>query len=350
MLRRIISLAILLFGGTAFGAEKVFDFRADALNEMPRGFRSTVAGSGQPGEWKIIQDEVPSMLPLAAKGAAGNKRPVLAQLSRDPVDEHFPMLVYEEETFGDFSLTIRFKAVDGAKEQMAGIVFRMQDERNFYYIRASALGSTFSFFKVVDGQRTATVGNKVEIPKGVWHQMTIECKGTRIRGLLNGKEVFDPLDDKSFSSGKIGFWTKSDSVSYFTDAVLAYKPKETLAQSLVKSALAKYPRLLGLKIYAPTADEGTLSIIASMDATEVGQSAPKEAREVLIKRGYYYGKGSGSVMLTLPLHDSNGEKVAAVRIVMKTFLGQTEKNALARAMPVVQGMETRIQTLKDLTQ
>jgi hypothetical protein len=36
--------------------------------------------------------------------------------------------------------------------------------------------------------------------------------------------------------------------------------------------------------------------------------------------------------------------------VMKTFLGQTEKNALARAMPVVQGMETRIQTLKDLVQ
>ena len=55
-------------------------------------------------------------------------------------------------------------------------------------------------------------------------------------------------------------------------------------------------------------------------------------------------------MLTLPLHDNNGEKVAAVRLVMKSFVGQTENNALARAMPVVKGMEMRIQTLKDLVQ
>ena len=54
--------------------------------------------------------------------------------------------------------------------------------------------------------------------------------------------------------------------------------------------------------------------------------------------------------MTLPLHDNNGDKVAAVRLVLKSFLGQTENNALARAMPVVKGMEMRIQTLKDLLQ
>ena len=59
---------------------------------------------------------------------------------------------------------------------------------------------------------------------------------------------------------------------------------------------------------------------------------------------------SGEIALTLPLHDNNGEKVAAVRLVMKSFVGQTENNALARAMPVVKGMEMRIQTLKDLVQ
>ncbi len=180
--------------------------------------------------------------------------------------------------------------------------------------------------------------------------MTVECKGTRIRALLNGKEIIPPLDDKTFISGKIGYWTKSDAVSYFTDTVIEYKPKETLAQLLVKDAVKKYPRLLGLKIYAANAEQGPLQVVASLDAKEVGQVAPKEADEVLAKRGYYYGKGSGAVMLTLPLHDSNGEKVAAVRVVMKSFLGQTEKNALARAMPVVHGMETRIQTMKDLTQ
>ena len=55
-------------------------------------------------------------------------------------------------------------------------------------------------------------------------------------------------------------------------------------------------------------------------------------------------------MLTLPLRDSNGDKVAAVRMVMKAFPGQTENNAVARAMPVIKGMESRIQTWKDLLQ
>jgi hypothetical protein len=351
MLRLFIALAFALSGSVVVGAEKIFDFRTEKLDEAPGGFRATLAGGGKPGDWRIIQDEVPSLLaPLSPKAPGGGKQPVLAQLSQDRTDERFPMLVYEGETFADFALTTRFKIVDGTAEQMAGIVFRLQDEKNYYYIRASALGSTFYFFKIVDGQRAAPIGNKVSIPKGVWHEMTIECKGTRIRGLLNGKEMIPWLDDKSFASGKLGFWTKSDAVSYFADTTVVYRPRETLAQILVKDAIKKYPRLQGLKIYAPAGDNQPLQVVASLDPEEVGLSAPKEAGEVLEKRGYYYGRGSGEVMLTLPLHDNNGDKVAAVRVVMKTFLGQTEKNALARAMPVVKGMETRIQTAKDLTQ
>ena len=351
MLRRAIALAVLLSAGAAFGAEKVFDFRQDKLNETPRGFRSALAGTGQPGEWKMVQDESPSVLAaVSLNELSGGKRPVVAQLSRDRTDERFPMLIYEDETFGDFTLTTRFKLVDGAVEQMAGVAFRIQDERNYYYIRASGLGGTFYFYKIVNGLRSAPIGNKIEIRKGVWHGLTIECKGTRIQAWLNGKEAIPALEDKSFISGSIGFWTKSDAVTYFGDTTIVYKPKEILAQTLVKDAFQKFPRLQGLKFYAPGSENGELRVVASLDPSEVGQAAPPEIGKVLLERGYYYGKGDGEVMLTLPLHDSNGDKVAAVRMVMKSFLGQTENNALARAMPVVKGMEIRIQTLKDLTQ
>ena len=351
MLRRAIALAGLLSGCAVFGAEKVFDFRQDKLNETPRGFRSMLGGTGQPGDWRIVMDEPPSVLAAVSLNELGSGRsPVLAQLSRDRTDERFPMLVYEEETFGDFSLTTRFKLVDGAAEQIAGIAFRIQDERNYYYIRASGLGGTFYFYKVVNGQRSSPIGNKMEIRRGVWHTLTIECKGARIQAWLNGKEAIPPLEDKSFTGGQIGFWTKSDAVSYFGDTTVVYRPKEILAQTLVKDAFQKYPRLQGLKIYAPASEGGDLKVVASLDPSEVGRTAPAEIGKVLVDRGYFYGKGEGEVMLTLPLHDNNGEKVAAVRVVMKSFIGQTEKNALARAMPVVKGMETRIQTLKDLTQ
>ena len=352
MLRASLLWLVVLSGwNSAPAAEKVFDFHEEKVGEVPRGFRSSVAGEGHPGDWRVIQEEVPPLMaPVSPVARPLPKRPVLAQMARDRTDEHFPLLVYEEETFGDFTLSTRFKIVDGAAEQMAGIAFRMQDEKNYYYVRASALGGTFTFFKVVGGVRGPPLGRNLAIAKGVWHTMTIECKGTSIRVLLNGKEAIPALDDKTYSGGKIGFWTKSDSVSYFTDTVIQYKPKEILAQLLIKDALRKYPRLVGLKIFASPGEQDDLKVVASLDPEEVGQAAPPEAKQVLEQQGYFYGRGNETVAITLPLRDNNGEKVAAVRVIMKSFLGQTEKNAVARAMPVVHGMENRIQTLKDLVQ
>ena len=49
------------------------------------------------------------------------RRPVLAQLAKDATDDHYPLLVFEDEMFGDFKLTTQFKIVDGVAEQMAGV-------------------------------------------------------------------------------------------------------------------------------------------------------------------------------------------------------------------------------------
>src|SRR5262252_11138991 len=93
--------------------------------QMPPGFRSTVTGLGKPGEWKTVLVEVPPLLePLSPKPdntPSTTKRAVLAQVSQDPTDERFPLLIYDNETFGDFTFTTRFKTVSGKAEQMAGI-------------------------------------------------------------------------------------------------------------------------------------------------------------------------------------------------------------------------------------
>ena len=91
-------------------------------------------------------------------------------------------------------------------------------------------------------------------------------------------------------------------------------------------------------------------IIASLKANEVGRSAPTEAADVITNRRIYYGKDSGTVAITMPLRDCNGEPVAAVRLVLKSFLGQTERNAVARATPIVKSLEPRIQRVADLFQ
>jgi len=71
---------------------------------------------------------------------------------------------------------------------------------------------------------------------------------------------------------------------------------------------------------------------------------------VIGKGEVYYGKENDSVSVIMPLRDRNGDAIAAARVVMKPFSGQTEQNAIARALPIVRGMQTRIQSMQDLVE
>src|SRR5688500_6072319 len=110
----------LLLSSPLFAAELFFEFGKTKLNETPTGFQSTVAGEGSPGRWQIVEDEVPSVIPSLSPNAPVPKKAVLAQLSRDITDEHYPILVYTNEVLGDFTFTTRLKCVGGVIEQMAG--------------------------------------------------------------------------------------------------------------------------------------------------------------------------------------------------------------------------------------
>jgi hypothetical protein len=276
------------------------------------------------------------------------KQAVLAQLDRDPTDERFPLLIYEQEVFEDFTLTTRFKTVSGTAEQMAGVAFRIQDETNYYVLRASSLGSTFRFYKFVNGQRSAPIGPEVAIRAGVWHELKVECQANQIKCCLNGQQMFPTATDNSFAAGRIGFWTKSDSVSYFAGVRVTYTPRERPAQAVIRATLEKYPRLLGLRIYAVRKPGEAPSVIASSDVHDLGQPAKDAEQDVLARGTIYYGKQDKGVLVTLPLHDRNGDPMAAVRVALRSFPGQTEQNAVARAAPIVKQMESRLHSAKEL--
>ena len=336
-------------------AERVIDLTTNTLNTPPKGFRSTLAGEGKPGDWRVLLDDLRDDAPRDLQPALPNaapalKRAVIAQVSQDPTDERFPLLILEDEVFGDFTLTTKFKTVSGVAEQMAGIAFRLQDEKNFYVVRASSLGNTFRFYRVANGVRDNPIGPEIPISKGVWHELTVECKGNQIRLRLDGQEPIPALTDNTFSAGKIAFWTKSDSVSYFTDTRIAYTPRESQARELVRATLRRNPRLLGLKLYAGTTTKPELRVVASDDEKDLGTPAGKVENECFTKNMPFAGKDGSRYLVTLPLHDQNGDPVAVVRVVLRSFAGETDNTALSRATPIVRRMENQVSTLKELTQ
>jgi len=348
-MHRLLGHLLLLLALPLFAAEKKFDFGETKEGQGPSGFKSTLTGKGKPGDWKILLDEeTPLLAPLTPQARVVTKKPVLGQLSQDRTDDHYPLLIYEDSTFADFTLSARFKIVDGSAEQMAGLAFRIQDEKNYYYVRASALGNTFYFFKFVKGELIGPVGARVEITRNAWHEISVDCHGSQITCSLDGKALIPQMQQDTFSRGKIGFWTKSDSVSYFSDAKIVYTPLETPAQVIVRDLLRKYPRLLALKIYVPGKDHGSTRLVGSNEPIPAGAVGGKTESAVIETAQAWYGKEKDSVSVIMPLRDRNGEALGAVRVVMKTFKGQTEENAIVRAAPIVREIQERVSSLDDL--
>jgi hypothetical protein len=334
----------------AFGAEIKIDFNDFPDGSSPTNFHSTVAGDGKPGDWKILMDEVPPLLaPLTDKAPIVTRRAVLAQTSQDPTDEHFPLFIYEGGTFKDFKLTVHVKMVGGAVEQMAGMVFRYQNASNFYVFRASALGHNVRFYKMVDGIRSDPLGPQIDIATNTWHTLTVLSQGNQFTFRFDDRLVMPPLQDNTFAEGKIGFWTKSDAVSYFCDPVVDYTPRIPAAQTLVDDIMKKQPRILGLQIYTLN-NQGQTRIIASKDKTEAGQPGTDAEQKAITDGAISYGRSKGVDTVILPFRDLNGDPMAAVRLRLKSFIGETQQNALTRANLILKTMQAQVTSSDQLLQ
>jgi hypothetical protein len=339
---------ILTLTLAARGAEIHFNLSDTPAGGLPTNFVPVLAGGGAPGEWKIVVTDVPSQFAaFSGQPQAMTRHGVLAQTSTDATDERFPMILYTGEKFRNFKFTTRFKIVSGVAEQMAGVVFRYQNSSNYYVVRASALGRNVRFYKVINGLRSDPIGPEQEVTTNVWHSLAVQCEGTQISIWFDDKPAMPALGDNSLTEGLLGFRTKSDAVAYFDNASVEYTPIVPGAQLVVNRTLEKETKLLGLRIYTAQTN-GATRVIASKNPSEIGQ-AGTDAEANAIKDGtVWFGREKGAVEVTLPLHDRNGEFIAAVRVRMKTFLGETEDNAVTRARMIVKEMQQQVESEKDL--
>ena len=140
---------------------------------------------------------------------------VLAQTSADTTNDRFPLCIYEQLTAADVEVAVPFKAVAGKVDQAAGLVARFKDKDNYYITRANALENNVRLYKVVKGNRKQFAGANVKVPPANGIRLKLALRGTHFQVFFDEKLVFEAKDETFKDAGKVGLWTKADSVTYF---------------------------------------------------------------------------------------------------------------------------------------
>lgn len=196
-------------------AETTLDFDPFETGKTPAGFSTALTGGGGPVSWVIQED------PTAPSG-----KKVLVQTSADETSSHFPLCVYDNFMAKDVEVSVKFKPVAGKVDQAAGIVWRYSDHNNYYIVRANALENNVVLYKVEKGKRTdlkpvgagfLAYGKKTPVPGGQWSTLRVLVKGNRFEVYLNEQHLFEVEDGTFTEAGKVGLWTKADSVTSFDD-------------------------------------------------------------------------------------------------------------------------------------
>lgn len=201
-----MKFAIFLIAAAASAqTATTFHFDEDAPGKAPAGFRSYATGGGPEGKWIIT--------PMA--GAPSGSQ-VVEQRDADPTDVRFPVLIAEGRDYSDVDVSVKGKALSGKIDQGIGLVFRFRDPRSYYVVRANALENNFRLYKMVNGKRLQFAGANVKVSSNEWHTLRAVVKGDHIICYFDGKQLIDARD-RTYTTGKVGLWTKADSVIAFDD-------------------------------------------------------------------------------------------------------------------------------------
>ncbi|HVM51384.1 MAG TPA: hypothetical protein VMU04_25360 [Candidatus Acidoferrum sp.] len=203
----IAALAASAFAGGAV-AETV-DFSQFAPGKLPADWLGTQTGKGE-ANWSIEKDTDAPGTPCVLKQSG---------------EAAFPVCIKQDADLKDGFVQTQFKPVAGKEDRAGGVIWRAKDTDNYYVCRANALEDNVVLYKTVGGKRSVLeivgrkggYGVKEPVSSGQWHTLRVDFKDAHFSVTFDGKHLFDVEDGTFPDAGKVGVWTKADSITLFKD-------------------------------------------------------------------------------------------------------------------------------------
>ena len=202
-------LAVLVAGGPA-GADFQFQdwwFDRDQPDQPPSGFAPSSADGGV-GRWEVKADPQASSPPN-----------VLAHISSDQAGLSPQVLFLEKVEAANLELSVRIKTAQNGAGQGSGVVFRAQDDRNYYVIWLSPQENLVRLDKVVNGETKTLQDLKVEAKPGTWQVLRLSVRGPVFEAFFDNKKFLSAREEAwefgRYKKGKMGLWARGPGSIYF---------------------------------------------------------------------------------------------------------------------------------------
>jgi hypothetical protein len=203
------------------------DLSKEKTGAAPQAFLPVV------GNWTIQQDGKDKVITVdgrawkkgnPAEGMIENARKIYGSRHEEFIDNvkafaYFPYAVAGAvDDFQNGEIYIRFKLISGSLDQCAGILFNLKPNGDYLTVRFNQKESNLVLWTFKNGKRSFVKRAPDDIPldMGEWYTMKIAVHGTQLQGYLNDKLLLEYTLPEPVS-GRVGLWSKTDSVTEFAD-------------------------------------------------------------------------------------------------------------------------------------
>lgn len=203
-----------------------FDFASETVGAQPQTFVPVVGNwvTGADGDNKVlVVDGRAWSRGQTAAGIAERARSLYGERYAEFLDNvqafaYFPYAVAAGiEDFRQGEITLRFKGIAGRIDQAAGILFNLKPNGDYLTVRANPLENNLVLWKFERGKRSSVKWiRNTPTPSNEWHELKVVIEGQTVKGFLNGKNYLTHNLPQPVS-GRIGLWSKADSVVYIDD-------------------------------------------------------------------------------------------------------------------------------------
>lgn len=192
---------LIVTASTVAAQADTVNFDNATAGSAPAGWTATKTGTGN-ARWTVEKDDT-----------APSKPNVLKQSGVAT----YPICFKDDTNVKDGFVEVKFKPISGKEDQAGGVVWRLKDANNYYIARANALENNVTIYHTINGRRTEKKRAMATVASNAWHTLRVDFQGNHFAVTFDGKKAIE-WDDETFKdAGKVGVWTKADSVTLFDD-------------------------------------------------------------------------------------------------------------------------------------